>query len=65
MTLELALAGVPMVVAYRVDPIVLRLFKPFLQRSKSIVLANLILGTNAIPEFLDGECDAGAAGARR
>lgn len=50
-TLELALAGVPMVVAYRVD-VFLRLLKPFLQ-SKSIVLANLILGSNAIPELLD------------
>jgi lipid-A-disaccharide synthase len=51
-TLELALAGVPMVVAYRVDP-VLRLFKSFL-RAHSIVLPNLILGDNTIPEFLDG-----------
>jgi len=52
-TLELALAGVPMVVAYRVD-IFLRLLKPFLI-AKSIVLANLIAGENAIPEFLDGD----------
>jgi lipid-A-disaccharide synthase len=52
-TLELALAEVPMVVAYRVD-FYMRLLKPFLQ-AHSIVLANLIAGENAVPEFLDGE----------
>lgn len=52
-TLELALARVPMVVAYRVD-IFLRLLKGFLS-AKSIVLANLIAGSNAIPELLDGD----------
>jgi lipid-A-disaccharide synthase len=50
-TLELALAEVPMVVAYRVD-FYMRLLKPFLQ-AHSIVLANLIAGENAVPEFLD------------
>ncbi len=53
-TLELGLAGVPMVVAYRVDPVA-RLLKRFLT-VHSIVLANLVLGENAVPEFLD---DAG------
>ena len=52
-TLELALAGVPMVVAYRVD-IFLRLLKPFFM-ARSIVLANLIVGSNPIPEYLDGD----------
>jgi lipid-A-disaccharide synthase len=50
-TLELGLAGVPTVVAYRVDPIA-RLFKRFLT-VPSIVLTNLVLGENAVPEFLD------------
>lgn len=50
-TLELGLAGVPLVVAYRVDPVA-RVFKRFLS-VPSIVLANLVLGENAIPEFLD------------
>ncbi len=50
-TLELGLAGVPMVVAYRVDPIA-RMLKPLL-RVPSIVLVNLIIGENAIPEYLD------------
>ncbi|WP_295559751.1 lipid-A-disaccharide synthase [uncultured Hyphomicrobium sp.] len=49
-TLELALAGTPTVVAYRVDP----LAAPFLRRmikAPTTVLANLVLGENAIPEF--------------
>jgi lipid-A-disaccharide synthase len=50
-TLELGLAGVPMVVAYRVD-LVARLLKRFLD-VPSIVLTNLVLGENAVPEFLD------------
>ena len=56
-TLELGLAGVPMVVAYRVDPLA-RLLKRFL-KVPSIVLANLVLGENAIPEFLDDDGIAG------
>jgi lipid-A-disaccharide synthase len=53
-SLELALSGVPMVVAYRVDPLV-KPFKYQLSRINSFVLPNLITGTNEIPEFLDGE----------
>ena len=52
-TLELALSGVPMVVAYRLDPVA-RAFK-WLISVKSIVLANLVLGENAIPEFIDAD----------
>ena len=51
-TLELALAGVPTVVAYRLDP-VLKVLKPLL-RAHSIVLPNLVVGHNVMPEFLDG-----------
>jgi lipid-A-disaccharide synthase len=50
-TLELAVAGTPMVVAYRVEP----LAAPFLRRlirAPSIVLANLVLGRNVFPEFI-------------
>jgi lipid-A-disaccharide synthase len=50
-TLELALSGVPTIVAYRLDPL-LSLLKPLL-KAHSIVLPNLILGQNAVPEFLD------------
>jgi lipid-A-disaccharide synthase len=54
-TLELALAGVPMVVAYRVDPLV-RPLKQFL-KAKSIVLPNLIVDERVVPEYLDGDSD--------
>jgi lipid-A-disaccharide synthase len=49
-TLELALAGVPMVVAYRVSKLEEQL--KYLIKVPSIVLPNLILGANAIPELL-------------
>lgn len=58
-SLELALAGVPMVVAYKVDWLVRRLkdlnriFK--FASVDSFVLPNIILGKKAIPEFLDDE----------
>lgn len=50
-TLELALAGVPMVVAYRVDPLV-QLIKPLVS-TRSIVLPNLVVEANVVPEFID------------
>lgn len=53
-TLELALAGAPMVVAYRVDAIAARL--RFLIKVPSIVLANLVLGENAFPEYIQEAC---------
>jgi lipid-A-disaccharide synthase len=53
-TLELALAGTPMVVAYRADPIVSSL--RFLLIAHSVVLPNLILGENVFPELLNKEC---------
>ncbi len=54
-SLELALSGVPTVVAYRTDPLV-RPFK-FMLQAKSIVLPNLILDERAMPEFVDGDSD--------
>jgi lipid-A-disaccharide synthase len=54
-TLELALAGVPMVTAYRTGAveawIVLRAINV-----KSVILANLVIGENVIPEFLQQDC---------
>jgi lipid-A-disaccharide synthase len=54
-TLELALSGIPTVAAYRMSPIeafivvwLLRL----LVRLPSVILANLVLGENVIPELL-------------
>ncbi len=55
-TLELAVTGVPMVVAYRVDPVSGRL--RFLIKVHSVVLANLVLGENAFPEFIQEDCTA-------
>lgn len=49
-TLELALAGVPMVVAYRVSKLEEQL--KHLINVPSIVLPNLILGENVIPELI-------------
>ena len=53
-TLELALSGVPMVVAYKVSP--LETWLKYVVKVPSIVLPNLILGRNAIPEFLQDAC---------
>jgi lipid-A-disaccharide synthase len=52
-SLELGLAGVPTVIAYRVDPVA-RVLKHLFLNVPSVVLTNLILGENAVPEFLDG-----------
>ncbi|MGI3903888.1 MAG: lipid-A-disaccharide synthase [Janthinobacterium lividum] len=49
-TLELALSSVPMIVAYRVSPF--ETWLRFVVKVPSIVLPNLILGENAIPEFI-------------
>ena len=55
-TLELALAGVPMVVAYRMELPVS--FLRFFITTPTIVLPNLVLGENVIPEFLNSEASA-------
>ncbi len=52
-SLELGLAGVPSVIAYRIDRVA-RLLK-YIIDIPSIVLANLVLGENAMPEFLDDD----------
>jgi lipid-A-disaccharide synthase len=56
-TLELALAGVPMVAAYRGGAveawIVMRAITV-----QSVILANLVVGENVVPEFLQGDCTA-------
>ena len=53
-TLELAVAGVPMVVAYKVSKLEEQL-KYFIT-VPSIVLANLILGENVVPELVQQDC---------
>jgi lipid-A-disaccharide synthase len=50
-TLELALAGVPAVVAYKRSLLEYLIFRPLI-RVPSIVLANLVLGENVMPELV-------------
>jgi lipid-A-disaccharide synthase len=54
-TLELAVAGTPLVVAYKVDRIA-HLPLRLLIKAPTAVLANLVLGERAFPEFLQGDC---------
>jgi lipid-A-disaccharide synthase len=57
-TLELALAGVPMVAAYRlhvIEAVIARLFR--IQAGlPSVILANLAIGENVVPELLQEDC---------
>jgi lipid-A-disaccharide synthase len=56
-TLELALAGVPNVVVYRVSLLEEAIGRLFL-RGSTIVLANLVLGEKAVPELLQHDVTA-------
>jgi lipid-A-disaccharide synthase len=54
-TLELAVSGIPTVAAYRVaewEAVIIRR----LIRVPSIILANLVIGENIVPEFLQENC---------
>lgn len=54
-TTELALAGTPMVVAYRLGALTYALARPFV-RVRFITLANILLDRMAVPEFIQREC---------
>jgi lipid-A-disaccharide synthase len=54
-TLELALAGVPMVAAYRAGPVEAWIMRGMIQ-SNSVILANLVIGENVVPEFIQQDC---------
>jgi lipid-A-disaccharide synthase len=56
-TLELALSGVPMVTAYRGGAVEAWIARRVV-RVSSIILANLVIGENVIPEFHQEECSA-------
>ncbi len=60
-TLELALAGVPTVGAYKVGIVEEQL--KYLIKVPSILLPNLILGERAVPEILQRDCTPAALGA--
>ena len=53
-TLQLALAGIPMVVGYRVSPITYAIARR-LVRVDHIALVNLVAGRRVVPEFIQGE----------
>ena len=57
-TLELALSGVPMVAAYRlhfIEAVVARAIR-LQARLPSVILANLVIGENVVPELLQEDC---------
>lgn len=56
-SLELAAAGVPMVIAYRFNALSNALLRRML-RVDTVTLVNLVSGTRAVPEFLAGDCRA-------
>ena len=56
-TLELAIAGVPMVAAYKV-PLFEEMIARLLIKVDTAILANLVLGENVVPEFLQRDCTA-------
>jgi lipid-A-disaccharide synthase len=58
-TLELALAGIPTIAAYRlslVEEAVFRLLSRRDARPHSVILANLVIGENVVPELLQRAC---------
>jgi lipid-A-disaccharide synthase len=58
-TLELALAGVPMIAAYKVTALeYLAVGRGILKRLPSIILTNLLLDENVVPELLQHNCTA-------
>ncbi|MTV12819.1 MULTISPECIES: lipid-A-disaccharide synthase [Bradyrhizobium] len=54
-TLELALSGIPMVTAYRVGAAEAFILRRAI-RVPSVILANLVIGSDIIPEFLQEDC---------
>jgi lipid-A-disaccharide synthase len=56
-TLELALAGIPHVAAYRIS-LVEGLIARMVLHVDTVILANLVLGETVVPEFLQTRCTA-------
>jgi lipid-A-disaccharide synthase len=54
-TLELALAGVPMVAAYKAGAVETWIMRSMIQLN-SVILANLVIGENVVPEFIQQDC---------
>ena len=54
-TLELALADVPMVAAYRTGAVESWILRRMIKLN-SVILANLVIGDNVVPEFIQQDC---------
>jgi lipid-A-disaccharide synthase len=54
-TLELALARVPMVAAYKAGAVESWIMRNMIQVN-SVILANLVIGENVVPEFIQQDC---------
>ena len=54
-TLELAVAGIPMVAAYRVN-VAEEVAARLLIKIRNIILANLVIGENVVPQILQRDC---------
>ena len=54
-TLELAVSGVPMVAAYKASSLEAWIIRPRIT-SSSVILANLVVGDNVVPEFIQEDC---------
>jgi lipid-A-disaccharide synthase len=57
-TLELALAGVPMAVTYRVNPLTAAIARRLI-RVPHVAMVNLLAGRRLVPELLQGDCRPG------
>ncbi len=54
-TLELAISGVPMVAAYKAGAVEAWIVRRRIS-SSSVILANLVVGENVVPEFIQEDC---------
>jgi lipid-A-disaccharide synthase len=61
-TLELAIAGIPMVTAYKVSSLDAFIGRRLIKVS-SVILANLVIGQNVVPELIQENCTAAALAA--
>lgn len=60
-TLELALAGVPMAVTYRVNPVTATLARRLI-RVPYVAMVNLLAGREVVPELLQRDCEPDTLG---
>jgi lipid-A-disaccharide synthase len=54
-TLELAISGLPMVAAYKAGSLEAWIVRRWIT-SSSVILANLVVGENVVPEFIQQDC---------